>query len=138
MKDYKELIDKIRGAAARWEEEHPIVGVGQMRYCDALRDAADAIEQLANERDAAIKFYVFGERNGPKLEEMCKEREELTAKVARLEAENRAKEQYIAETIGKVIKERDESPCDLCRFNPPSCLDGKPCTICPAVRRQSE
>lgn len=53
MKDYKELIYKIRGAAARWEEEHPIVGVGQMRYCDALRDAAGAIEQLVKEHDNA-------------------------------------------------------------------------------------
>lgn len=82
MNNYKELIYKIRGAAARWEEEHPRVGVGQMRYCDALRDAAGAIEQLCTD-------------------------------VARLEAENRAKEQYIAETIGKVTKERDAAIADL-------------------------
>lgn len=25
-----------------------------------------------------------------------------------------------------------KSPCDLCKFNPPSSTDGKPCTICPA------
>jgi len=24
------------------------------------------------------------------------------------------------------------SPCDLCRYNPPSSGDGKPCTMCPA------
>ncbi len=24
------------------------------------------------------------------------------------------------------------SPCDLCRFDPPSSLDGKPCMKCPA------
>ena len=24
------------------------------------------------------------------------------------------------------------SPCDLCRYNPPSSCDGKPCTMCPA------
>ena len=31
-------------------------------------------------------------------------------------------------------KSRDEkaTPCDLCRFNPPSSGDGKPCTMCPA------
>ena len=34
--------------------------------------------------------------------------EQQKAELERLEAENRAKEQYIAETIGKVIKERDE------------------------------
>lgn len=25
-------------------------------------------------------------------------------------------------------------PCELCRFNPPSSGDGKPCTMCPAER----
>ena len=24
------------------------------------------------------------------------------------------------------------SPCDVCRFGPPSSTDGKPCTMCPA------
>lgn len=24
------------------------------------------------------------------------------------------------------------SPCDLCRHNPPSSMDGKPCSLCPA------
>ena len=24
------------------------------------------------------------------------------------------------------------SPCDLCIYNPPSSMDGKPCSICPA------
>lgn len=29
-------------------------------------------------------------------------------------------------------------PCDLCVYNPPSSLDGKPCTFCPATGRQPE
>lgn len=29
------------------------------------------------------------------------------------------------------LRER-KSPCDLCRYNPPSSCDGKPCTMCPA------
>ena len=28
-----------------------------------------------------------------------------------------------------------KSPCDLCRYNPPSSADGKPCTMCPAEGR---
>ena len=27
---------------------------------------------------------------------------------------------------------KGQSVCDLCRFNPPSSTDGKPCTMCPA------
>lgn len=29
-------------------------------------------------------------------------------------------------------------PCDLCVYNPPSSLDGKPCTYCPATSRPPE
>jgi hypothetical protein len=29
-------------------------------------------------------------------------------------------------------KQEKPSPCDVCRFNPPSSGDGKPCTMCPA------
>ena len=25
-----------------------------------------------------------------------------------------------------------QTPCDLCRHNPPSSFDGKPCSMCPA------
>ncbi len=37
--------------------------------------------------------------------------------------------------LGKAIKaleQEPKSPCDVCRFNPPSSSDGKPCTMCPA------
>lgn len=27
------------------------------------------------------------------------------------------------------------TPCDVCRYSPPSSFDGKPCTMCPAERR---
>lgn len=32
------------------------------------------------------------------------------------------------------LKEREKrkAPCDLCKYNPPSSCDGKPCTMCPA------
>lgn len=29
-------------------------------------------------------------------------------------------------------KQSDLTPCDVCRFNPPSSADGKPCSVCPA------
>ena len=47
------------------------------------------------------------------LDAAAKEIEQQKAELERLEAENRAKEQYIAETIGKVIKERDAAIADL-------------------------
>ena len=30
------------------------------------------------------------------------------------------------------------TPCDVCKFSPPSSSDGKPCCMCPAVRRPPE
>ena len=31
-----------------------------------------------------------------------------------------------------------DSPCDLCRFSPPSSFDGKPCSMCPAEGKVKE
>ena len=30
------------------------------------------------------------------------------------------------------------TPCDVCKFSPPSSSDGKPCCMCPAERRPPE
>lgn len=30
------------------------------------------------------------------------------------------------------------SPCDVCRYNPPSSGDGKPCSMCPASRKEDK
>ena len=29
-------------------------------------------------------------------------------------------------------KQSELTPCDCCKFNPPSSKDGKPCSVCPA------
>lgn len=38
----------------------------------------------------------------------------------------------------KMVEQEQKSPCDLCRFNPPSSCDGKPCTMCPAQMCQAQ
>ena len=68
----KDLIEQLRIVATRWERENPIIGVGNLRYCDALRDAADAIEKqeaenahLRRERDAAVAVMkIFADDDG--------------------------------------------------------------------------
>ena len=30
------------------------------------------------------------------------------------------------------------SPCDVCAYNPPSSGDGKPCSMCPASRKEDK
>jgi Lar family restriction alleviation protein len=32
----------------------------------------------------------------------------------------------------------EKTPCDLCKFNPPSSMDGKPCTMCVADGRNED
>jgi len=40
--------------------------------------------------------------------------------------------------IAAIVREHGEvSPCDVCAFNPPSSGDGKPCTMCPAIRKEA-
>ncbi|MEG1688108.1 MAG: hypothetical protein RR276_09530, partial [Angelakisella sp.] len=43
------IVRKLKNAADRWERENPVIGVGVLRVCDALRDAAYAIEALEAE-----------------------------------------------------------------------------------------
>ena len=38
-----------------------------------------------------------------------------------------------AKELDKAKERTRISPCDVCMFNPPSSIDGKPCTMCPAV-----
>ena len=50
---------------------------------------------------------------------------------------------YKADDIYKAIEsvpsaQPELSPCDVCRYYPPSSMDGKPCTICPAERKNDE
>lgn len=49
------------------------------------------------------------------------------------EANNRAK--HFEELYNKAREKiRNMSPCDRCRFNPPSSCDGKPCCMCVAEK----
>lgn len=34
-----------------------------------------------------------------------------------------------------VAPKSELSPCDVCLFNPPSSMGGKPCTVCPAQKK---
>ena len=46
--------------------------------------------------------------------------------------------------LGPITRLREEAeaalkkrtPCDLCAYSPPSSLDGKPCTLCPATEKE--
>lgn len=58
------LVPNLRAAAERWRKEHPIVGVGEMRYDTALEDAAKAIEVV--QEDLADAQFLLSER--PELE----------------------------------------------------------------------
>ena len=42
---------------------------------------------------------------------------------------------FIKEELKRVpsVETKAKTPCDLCRFNPPSSGDGKPCSMCPAL-----
>lgn len=121
MTNYKELVAALR------EETETIKAVEwDIPICTSnhIAEAADVIEQLAKELEETRE----DERNAEEYAWKVKQERDALAKsldqtlawynnetvrADRLEAENRAKEQYIAETIGKVIKERDAAVADL-------------------------
>lgn len=84
-------------------------------------DMCRVIEKM-HPQPTPCELAAANDRLMQKVSALCKERDEAhrqidqlvirlndeTERVARLEAESRAKEQYIAETISKVIIERDE------------------------------
>ena len=41
------IVANLRRAADKWEKNHPIIGVGELRVHDALRDAARCIEDTS-------------------------------------------------------------------------------------------
>lgn len=53
--DYKELIDKYRSMARRWENGEQLLLNGELQIQDTLREAATAIKTLLVEQDVAIK-----------------------------------------------------------------------------------
>lgn len=98
MNDYKELLSQIA-------------------YCTSEESCNGCPLNSDNILDFCVDELL--EKASDAIERLC-------ADVARLEAENRAKESYIAETIGKVIEERDaairdlshcEDVCGFCKHN---------------------
>jgi hypothetical protein len=67
--------------------------------------------------------------------------DDLMAEVKRTaEIMKRRREQFSLRNLLMCIKnapavEVPKTPCDLCRYNPPSSFSDKPCTICVAERR---
>ena len=111
MSDYKELCASLR------EEAEAVQAIEwEIPICtdNHIREAADVIEHLSAEVDRLTKerdqWKMLGELANKRAEdyrEMRRQRDNaaecnarLIADVARLEAESRAKEQYIAEHMG--------------------------------------
>lgn len=71
-----------------------------------------------------------------------KELNEAKRSLRKAEVENAPLEQrqQLAQDVeykSAVVTFLTGSPCDLCAYNPPSSMDGKPCIMCPSARRIS-
>ena len=60
---------------------------------------------------------------------------DLEALIEYFNSENEAIPMCLEYCLNMIEK---NSPCDLCRFNPPSSGDGKPCSMCLVVAKESE
>lgn len=89
--------------------------------------------------------YKRGYENGEKSKQTDKERlNRMTRKEASkiikdgledMSLDFADEEQYDALEMAIKALQEPKSPCDLCRYNPPSSGDGKPCTMCPSEGR---
>ena len=127
--DYKEKATILRVCSSKkgeWCSRCPAFGQGY-RNCmnNAMKDGAAAITELLTRAEAAEEEaeqlrneHMKIQYNGEELtvSELC----------TRLrEAEARAE---------KKIKQL--TPCDRCAYDPPSSGDGKPCSFCPASKKE--
>ena len=55
------IVRNLRNAADKWEQNHPIIGVGELRVHEALRDAARCIEETS----AKVRRGISGEERLP-------------------------------------------------------------------------
>lgn len=46
----------------------------------------------------------------------------------------------IESTINEIpsMQPKEKLPCDVCKYHPPSSMDGKPCAFCPATPVEDE
>lgn len=77
-----------------------------------IRDAIDTIQKITENLDGRVQ----------RLEE--------EAKLMLMEANINGYTEGLKDS--SKVEQKPFGPCDLCRFNPPSSADGKPCTMCPA------
>ena len=76
--------------------------------------------ELVSQRDGLMEL---AERAIESSKEMVRVAEEVSKDKANLLEQNK---------LLKKIVESYIVPCDLCKFNPPSSFDDKPCSVCPA------
>jgi hypothetical protein len=88
----------------------------------------EGVSMATNEEYQALIDSLSGE-----CERLHKENEELKKAL-----ENHDTFMKYAYSYGKAdaLSQEPISPCDVCKYNPPSSMDGKPCTMCPAEGRE--
>lgn len=115
--DYKDLINLLRRAPNTnigMTSEHPLEWDAADAIADLLARSESAEEEAEQLRNEHMKIQYGGEELT--VSELC----------TRLrEAEARAE---------KKIKQL--TPCDRCAYDPPSSGDGKPCSFCPASKKE--
>jgi hypothetical protein len=107
-----EIVRALRNAADRWEKRHPVIGVGELRVQDALRDSANAIESLT--RQLAER-----EREIERLREALE-----IAKRGHVDCMS-AERQADGKCLGYGRGENDDEPCAQCS-NCPQCTAYEP------------
>lgn len=124
--DYKEQIEQAKHAAVKWREQHPIVGVGELRVDCMVDDLCRSITDLlaraeaseARVRELETSFRTEKCENGPECVELGRVRKALA------EAESRAE---------KAERERDAAIYDLtyiARTYPVDLCDDLVCQYC--------
>lgn len=119
--DYKEQIEQAKHAAVKWREQHPIVGVGELRVDCMVDDLCRSITDLlaraeaseARVRELETSFRTEKCENGPECAELGRVRKALAEAEARAEKAERERDAAVSDL--ETIMAYNSDTCQFCK-----------------------
>ena len=97
--DYKDQIEQAKHAAVKWREEHPIVGVGELRVDCMVDDLCRSIIELLSRAEAAERELDESIRDYNILHEKYKRELALRKDAESMAEKNGITHEYIRNSI---------------------------------------
>ena len=137
LEDGRRQGEAIDGDKRYWDGYHAAQEDGKKIYQKGLDDAWTVIRKIALDDEGLTYdelYDIFGDNDPYRILETLSPSEAIE-KIREYEEEQK---RYCVTEWDSDSEACANSPCHLCRFNPPGSGDGKPCSMCPAEGKVKE